>query len=242
MKLSTDTLRVLYSLSTINNGMVFQKGKTLNVKSEPGDIIVHADIVEDLPVEFGIYNMKEFLLVIDKLFDDPVLKFNKNGINISSGSASCTYPYCDKRNITHHFDRLLFDDNDIVLEFKLGGEDLARLTTSASYLGLDRVDFYNKKNKLTAKVHKVDGEGKGNAATTSNKSTFELTLGDSPTKDNYNLVMHSSRLQLIGGDYEVKVVNMERILGKKIFMFNAKNKEYNIEYNIACLGHSTYGV
>ena len=74
MKLSNDTLNVLKNFASINPNLVFKPGQKLKTISEAKTILASADIVEDFPVEFGVYDLNEFLSVYN-LIEDPELEF-----------------------------------------------------------------------------------------------------------------------------------------------------------------------
>ena len=63
MNLSNDTLNVLKNFATINPNLVFKPGQKLKTISESKTILASAEIVEDFPTEFGVYDLNEFLSV-----------------------------------------------------------------------------------------------------------------------------------------------------------------------------------
>lgn len=74
MNLSNDTLNVLKNFATINPNLVFKPGQKLKTISESKTILATAEIVEDFPKEFGVYDLNEFLSVLS-LIDNPTLEF-----------------------------------------------------------------------------------------------------------------------------------------------------------------------
>ena len=58
MKLSSETLGVLKNFGNINTGILFKKGKTLKTVSNHKNILAEVVIQEDIPVDFGIYDLK----------------------------------------------------------------------------------------------------------------------------------------------------------------------------------------
>ena len=59
MNLSNDTLNVLKNFATINPNLVFKPGQKLKTISESKTILASAEIVEDFPTEFGIYDLND---------------------------------------------------------------------------------------------------------------------------------------------------------------------------------------
>jgi hypothetical protein len=82
MKLSNETVAILKNFGAINQGILFKKGKTLKTVSSHKNILAEVDIKEDIPAEFGIYNLNEFLSVISLHKDDPSFEFDDKQVTI----------------------------------------------------------------------------------------------------------------------------------------------------------------
>ena len=85
MILSKETLDILYNFSTINQNIFINKGNVLKTKSIQKTIYAEATIPDAFPKDFAIYNLKQFLSVIntfngcDITFkDDTKVKVNEN--------------------------------------------------------------------------------------------------------------------------------------------------------------------
>ena len=61
MKLSDKTLSLLKNFSTINQSILFKKGTKLRTISVMKNILAEATITEELPKDFGIYDLGQFL-------------------------------------------------------------------------------------------------------------------------------------------------------------------------------------
>ena len=68
MKLSTQTISILKNFGAINQGIFFKKGKTLKTVSSHKNILAQANINEEVPAEFGVYDLNNFLSVISYFF------------------------------------------------------------------------------------------------------------------------------------------------------------------------------
>ena len=60
MKLSDKTLTLLKNFSTINQSILFKKGRSLRTISVMKNILAEATIDEDLPTDFGIMILINF--------------------------------------------------------------------------------------------------------------------------------------------------------------------------------------
>ena len=71
MKLSDKTLGVLKNYANINQGLMFKKGKVLKTVSSHKNILSEATISEDIPADFGVYDLNNFLSVVSLDKDNP---------------------------------------------------------------------------------------------------------------------------------------------------------------------------
>ena len=99
MNLSNDTLNVLKNFASINPNIVFQPGQQLKTISESKTIMARADIVEDMPKEFGIYDLNEFLSVFN-LIENPALEFEDKSVLISTPEQKVRYYFSETDILT----------------------------------------------------------------------------------------------------------------------------------------------
>ena len=74
MKLSEQTISILKNFSNINSGLFFQQGKQIRTVAPSKAILAHANIAEEIPVEFGIYDLNRLLGVLS-LIEQPDIEF-----------------------------------------------------------------------------------------------------------------------------------------------------------------------
>ena len=100
MKLSEKTLTVLKNFAGINNSILVKQGKQLRTMSVAKNILGEAQIEEEFPRNFAIYDLSEFLGVIS-LFNEPDFDFDTYYVSISDDNkASSQYFYADKSMVT----------------------------------------------------------------------------------------------------------------------------------------------
>jgi len=89
MNISDETLDVLKNFASINPNIVINPGQNIKTISEAKNIMASAEIVEDFPQEFGVYDLNEFLSVLslvqpaDLSFDDKFVTISSTGDNRS---------------------------------------------------------------------------------------------------------------------------------------------------------------
>ena len=81
MKLSKETIEVLKNYGAINQGMYFRQGKFLKTVNSHKNILTSAQIDEEIPVNFGVYDINNFLSVIS-LDETPEFEFSSNDVKI----------------------------------------------------------------------------------------------------------------------------------------------------------------
>ena len=96
MKLSNDTLTLLKNFATINQGIMFKKGKTIRTVSTLKNLMAEATITEEIPTDFGVYDLNNFLSVITLHKEEPTLDFQDNNVLISGlqGRSKIKYRFC----------------------------------------------------------------------------------------------------------------------------------------------------
>jgi hypothetical protein len=78
MKLSDKTLTLLKNFSSINQSILFKEGSKLRTISVMKNILAEAKIEEELPKDFGIYDLNQFLNGLN-LHQMPELDFQNDG-------------------------------------------------------------------------------------------------------------------------------------------------------------------
>ena len=99
MNLSVKTLTILKNFAGVNNSILVKKGNQLRTISVAKNILAEAEIEEDFPREFGIYDLNQFLNGLG-LHQDPDLDFgNDSYVNIREGKRRAKYFFADPQVI-----------------------------------------------------------------------------------------------------------------------------------------------
>ena len=95
MRLSDKTLMLLKNFSTINQSILFKQGNSLRTISVMKNILAEATIEEDIPKDFGVYDLNQFLNALS-LHQKPELDFKNDGYTvISEDRARSKYFFAD---------------------------------------------------------------------------------------------------------------------------------------------------
>ena len=134
MELSDSTLLVLKNYASINSNLVVEEGGTLQTISEAKNVLSKASISEVFPSKFGIYDLNEFLNVLN-LVDTPRLKFEDNSVLIgdSTGRSKVRYYFSDTEMLTAPSKEVKMPETDV--RFSLDNDTLNKIKRAASALG-----------------------------------------------------------------------------------------------------------
>ena len=92
MKLTAETTAILKNYATINQNIQFKQGQTLSTISPQKNILTKAEISEDIPNTFAIYDLNKLLGALS-LFDKPSLTVGEKHLTINGNGSELNYVY-----------------------------------------------------------------------------------------------------------------------------------------------------
>ena len=223
MKLSESTLLLLKNFKDINQSILFKKGSKLRTMSVMKNILAEATIDEELPKDFGIYDLSQFLngLELHKPHV-PNLDFtNDNHVVIHEGRMRSKYFFADPNCIVLPPERpMTLPSEDVTFELSTG--QLDKLLKAAAIYQLPDLSVVGENGvvKLVVRDKKND---------TSND--FSIIVGD--TSDVFSFNFKVENIKILPGTYDVVVSQ------KLISRFSSKN--HDLTYYIALEPDSTFG-
>ena len=223
MNLSTDTLNVLKNFATINPNIVFKPGQKLKTISESKTILASAEIVEDFPQEFGVYDLNEFLSVLN-LIDNPTLEFEDKAVLVKGGGQKIRYFFSESAILTTPQKDIQMPEPELGVNIE---EDvLSQIRKAAAVLGHTELAITGSNGVVTASV--LDTRD-------STSNLFEIELDkDNACKNVFNFVVSIPNLKLLPGDYFVSISSK--------LISNWTNSNYPVDYFIALEKNSSYDV
>lgn len=222
MHFSEKTISVLKNFSTINPSILFRQGNVLRTMSPQKTILAKATIEEDIPSDFGIYELNKFLGTLS-LFVEPDVFINEHYMTIKSGASQSKYFFADPETILTPPDKPLPVDN-ILCEFSLGQNDYKAVLQGANVLQLPEITIEGK-----------DGDvwviAKDSKNTTTN--TFERKVGEMDKQNvSFSAVLKVENLKMMPGSYDCKITASG--------LLNLKSSDGTIEYFVATENNSKY--
>ena len=221
MKLSDKTLSVLKNFSTINQSILFKQGSKLRTISVMKNILAEATVTEEIPKDFGIYDLNQFLNGLS-LHQSPELDFvNEGHVVIKEGRMRSKYFFADPNVIITPPDKAIDLPSEDV-SFELSTDQLDKLLKAAAIYQLAdlAVEGGDGVVKLLVRDKKND---------TSN--SFSVTVGE--TDKNFSFNFKVENIKILPGTYDVSVSS------KLLSRFTSKNQD--LTYYIALEPDSTFG-
>ena len=222
MKLSDKTLSFLKNFSTINQSLLFKQGSKLRTISVMKNILAEATIDEELPKDFGIYDLSQFLNINTTLFQSPELDFENDGyVMIREGRQRQRFFFADPSVIVTPPDKSLELPTEDV-SFELKTDQLDRLLKAAAISQLPDLCVVGENGavKLLVRDKKND---------TSND--YSVTVGETAKTFSFNFKVEN--IKILPGTYNVVVSS--KLLSK----FTSTN--HDLTYYIALEPDSTFG-
>lgn len=214
MKLSSDTINVLKNFSDINENILFKPGKEIHTISGMKNILAKATIGEEIPKEFGIYNLAEFLNVIGT-YSSPIIKFSDSQslvVDDEKDSSPVKYNFSEKSVLNTPEKMIQMPSVDSTFELK--NESLQKVMKRVNTLGLPDLAFKSEDGEI-----KLVASDKKDP----NSNTASIVIGNSNI--DFIAYLKTENLKFVPDDYTVEISS------KKIAHFINKNKP--IEYWVA---------
>jgi hypothetical protein len=221
MKFSENTLSILKNFSGINQSLLFKQGNVVKTISVMKNILAEATIEEDVPKDFGIYDLNQFLNGMS-LHKSAELDFgNDNYVVIKEGKSRSKYFFADPNVIVTPPDKSInLPSQDVC--FVLDTKQLDKLLKAAAVYQLPDLSVVGEAGvvKLVVRDKKND---------TSND--FSVIVGE--TNDEFIFNFKVENLKILPGTYEV-------VISQKL-LSHFKNINIDVSYWVALEPDSTFG-
>jgi len=221
MKLSDNALAILKNFAGINNSILVRQGNKLRTISVAKNILAEAEIKEEFPRDFAIYDLNQFLNGLS-LHQDPDLDFQQDSyLSIKEGKRRVKYFFADPNVIIAPPEKeIQLPTQDIC--FQMDSVTLEKLTKAAAVYQLPDMSAIGEEGviKLVVRDKKND---------TSNE--YAIVVGETDKDFSFNFKVEN--IKIIPGAYDVVVSS------KLLSQFT--NNQHNLKYYIALEPDSTFG-
>jgi len=224
MKLSKHTLSMLKNFSDINMSIEIKKGNILRTVSVQKNILAQAELEEEFPQDFAIYELNRFLGAVS-LFDDPEFQFNGKSANIGTNTHSVDYVYCDPSMIvTPPENNITFPEPEV--KFTLSQDALSQIMKASNVLGTPEIAIEggpHPNDVIRLKALDVSNDS---------TDTFKVVL-EEKSGDKFRFVFKTENMKMIPGNYDVEISS------KGISHFTLQGQK--LQYWIATESTSSFG-
>ena len=222
MKLSEKTVNLLKNFAGINQSILFKKGNKLRTMSVMKNILAEAEVEEEFPKDFAIYDLVQFLNGVS-LYTNPQIEFTTDSnLTIREGKDRKTkYFFADPSVVVAPPEKSISLPTEDVC-FNLDSDQLASLMKASAVYQLPDLCAVGEAGvvKLVVRDKKND---------TSNEYSINVGMTDAEFSLNFKV----ENIKILPGTYEVVI--SEKLLSRFV------NKNYNLTYYIALEPDSTFG-
>ncbi len=220
MKLSDRTLNLLKNFSGINQSILFKEGNKLRTISVMKNILAEANIAEDIPRDFGIYDLNQFLNGLN-LHQNAELDFQNDGyVVIKEGRSRSKYFFADPNVIVTPPEKSISLPSEDVC-FNLDTNQLDKLLKAAAVYQLPDLSAVGEAGVVKLVVRDKKNE-------TSND--FSVIVGETDNEFSFNFKVEN--IKIIPGSYDV-------VVSKKL-LSRFKSTQYDLTYYIALEPDSSF--
>ena len=195
MRLAKETVDFLKNFSSINSQIMVRKGKVLRTISPQKTIMAQAELEDELPVDFAIYELSQFISALS-LFQDADIDFHERFLDINGANGSnLRYVYASPENIiTPPNKEIRLPSKDVTAQ--VTQSNLASVIKAAAVLSLAEVSIFSDGKSVSL----VAGD-------TRNKSSnaFRVPLDHHPVSSAFTMTFKTENLvKLMSSvDYEL---------------------------------------
>ena len=220
MKLSDNTINILKNFAKINNSILVKMGNKLRTISVAKNILAEAEIPEEFPKEFAIYDLSEFLNGLS-LHQDPDLDFvEQSYITILDGDWRVKYFYADPNVIVVPPDKeIKLPSQDVC--FQLDSTSLDKLIKASSVYQLPDLSAVGENGVIRLVIRDKK-----------NDTSNEYSIAVGKTEDNFVFNFKIENIKIISGSYDV-------IVSSKLYS-KFTNRKHKLSYWIALEPDSTF--
>lgn len=223
--LSPSTIEVLKNFASINQSLLFPKGNVLDTRSVKKHTYARAEIVEEIPKRFAIYDVNQFLTTAGQ-FDKPTLDFEVDDkfvrISDDTGGLSVDYHYADEEFTYVPDPKRAVKLPSVEVELDLNEIQLKSIITMSRVIGTPQLALESDGSELILRAFDITN-------TSTNSTKIQVGAATSPAV--FSLVWKIEYLKLIPGTYTVSV--------SKQGLSRFQHKDMNLTYHILLEANST---
>lgn len=212
MKLSKNTLNILKNLASINTNLLFRPGNKLLTVSSTKSCFAEVEIEENIPLEWGCYDLNELLGVIS-VFNDPDIEFSEKALKIHEGKNMIRYGATEKSVLVFPKGSVKFPE-DAEVTFELSSQNLQNVVKTAAVLKVPFMSVVGDGETIQIVVHDKSNDNSNrfsfDVGTTDKKFEFHFKVeGLKMLHEAYQVTISSRKIAKFVGDKKMYVLTCE---------------------------------
>ena len=217
MQLDSRTTQILKNFASINPSIMFKPGNKLSTISAGKTVMARANINQEIPSPFAIYDLSRFLGTLS-LFNEPTLSVQEKYMEISQGKRKINYTFTEPSLIVTPPDKeIKLPDPEVA--FSITADELAEVIKALSVLSLPEIAVVGDGSRIT--VQAVDSKNPSG-------DNYSVDVGE--TSNTFRMIIRAENIKLLPGDYNVQISS------KGLSHFSSND----VEYWIAVETNSTF--
>ena len=217
MKLSKETINIFKNFAAINTNLLLTPGSKVATKSAKKTITGNVTVVEDFPIEFGIYDLNEFLGAL-ALFESPDLEFYDKYVTIKENSDQIKVYKAEKGVLVYQEKEITFPE--VYADFSLPANVLSNIQRTSAVLHAEVLSVIGKDGQLIVQVGKQKQEA----------NSYQNVIGTTDKTFKANMLIE--HFKMVPGDYQVT------LSARKISRFQSATTD--LVYHVAVEADSVF--
>lgn len=223
MNISKETTDIISSFSFINPSILIKPGSILATKNDESTMLAIAEVKDEFPVQMSIYNLKQFLGVVDT-FKSPEFIFDesKNFVTIKEANQYIKYGFANPDLFATPKNYSIPYQNEH-LKFALSKDTIAKIKKISATL--DVSDLIIESSKSGSSITICDSNN-------SSSNQYKIDINQT-SKSSYKMILNLKYFNIMDSDYVANVVSVgEGDQRKYIFFLEGEYEKCNLKYYI----------
>ena len=217
MKLSKETVNIFKNFAAINTNLLLTPGNKIATKSAKKTITGNVSVAETFPLEFGIYDLNEFLGALS-LFTDPEIEFADKLVTIKENNDQIIFYKAEKGVLVYQEKEIVFPE--VYVDFTLPANVLSNIQRTAAVLHAEVLTVIGKDGQLFVQVGKQKQEA----------NSYQNIIGTTDKTFKVNVLIE--HFKMLPGYYQVTISS------RKISRFQSTTSD--LVYHLAVEADSVF--
>jgi len=213
MKISPETVSLLQSFSQISSNLLVKPGNKLATRNAVNSIQARAQINENFPTQFAIYDLNQLLSLIS-VSQGADIEFGEKSLVIKSDNGGVIeYFYADESLVQAPSDNAPEFEN--LYSFNISASDITSMTKISSIVGASMMNVISENGEAFLTL---------NDPKNSTSHSYRKILG--PSDMNFDVKMPMDSFKFVPDNYTVNISNAIGRGGKVlVFFFESCNRD-----------------